>query len=161
MDKVEIIQGDRQQNLEIHPADTSSEASLPYASDGIKAGFPSPAQDYMDASIDLNRELIKHPASTFFGRVSGDSMLDAGLEDGDILIIDKSLDPVDGDIAVCYIDGEFTVKYIRKDEGHDFLWLFPANPDYRPVRITEENDFLIWGIVTASIRKHRAKKRNR
>jgi DNA polymerase V len=147
-------------NIEFHPADTQTSLSLPYASEGIKAGFPSPSQDYMDISIDLNKELIKHPASTFFGRVSGDSMLDADLEDGDILIVDKSLEPVNGDTAVCFIDGEFTIKYIRIEED-EVIWLYPANPDYKPIKVTPQNDFIIWGIVTYSIRSHKPKRRKK
>ena len=89
--------------IQFHPVDTQTSLPLPYASEGIRAGFPSPAQDFMDASIDLNKELIKNPASTFLGRISGNSLQDAGLEEGDILIIDKSLEPQTGDVAVCYI----------------------------------------------------------
>ena len=100
-------------NLKIHPSDQSLELSLPYADGGIKAGFPSPAQDYIESAIDLNKELIKHPASTFYGRVKGDSMIDANVHDGDILVIDKSLELQNGDMAVCFIDGEFTIKYIK------------------------------------------------
>ncbi|MDR1610503.1 MAG: peptidase S24, partial [Candidatus Symbiothrix sp.] len=80
-------------------------------------------------------------------------------EDGDILIVDKSLEPVNGDIAVCYIDGEFTLKYIKIEENSEAVWLFPANPDYKPIRVTAQNDFLIWGIVTHSIRSHKPKRR--
>lgn len=134
-------------------AETATELRLPIADEGIKAGFPSPAQDFMDLAIDLNKELIKHPSSTFYGRVKGDSMIDAGIYDGDILVIDKSLDPNDGDMAVCYIDGEFTIKYI-KIEKH-IVSLIPANSQYKPITVTPENEFLIWGIVTYSIRKQR------
>ena len=91
--------------LEIHKIDVSSSLPIPYADEGIRAGFPSPAQDYMEQAIDLNKELIKHPASTFFGRVVGDSMRDEGIEEGDILVIDKSLELQDDDLAVCFIDG--------------------------------------------------------
>lgn len=84
----------------------------PMAEDGIHAGFPSPAQDYMNKCIDLNAELVRHPAATFYGRVVGDSMIDAGVEEGDILVIDKALNAQEGDMAVCFIDGEFTLKYI-------------------------------------------------
>ena len=100
-------------NIDIHSIDASQDLPLPYAEEGIKAGFPSPAQDYMDLSIDLNRELVKHPSSTFYGKVKGDSMVDAQVFDGDILIIDKSLEPTNGDIAVCFVDGEFTLKFIE------------------------------------------------
>ncbi len=139
--------------LEIFKAETDAELTLPIADEGIKAGFPSPAQDFMDLAIDLNKELVKHPASTFYGRVKGDSMIDAGIYDGDILIIDKSLDPRNGDMAVCYIDGEFTIKHIKIEKT--VIWLIPANEQYQPIKVTEDNDFLIWGIVTYSIKKQR------
>lgn len=143
----------KKKNLEIYKADTDTQLVLPIADGGIKAGFPSPAQDFMDLSIDLNKELVKHPSSTFYGRVSGDSMIDAGVYDGDILVIDKSLEPKDGDMAVCFVDGEFTIKYIKIEEK--IIWLIPANEDYKPIKVTEDNDFLIWGIVTYSIKKQR------
>ncbi len=143
----------KKQTIEIYKADIDTELSLPFADTGIKAGFPSPAQDFMDLAIDLNKELVRHPASTFYGRVKGDSMIDAGIHDGDILIIDKSLEPRSGDMAVCFIDGEFTIKYIKIEKK--IIWLVPANEQYEPIRVTEENDFLIWGIVTYSIKKQR------
>lgn len=146
----------RKKNIEFYTADNQTIMSLPYVSEGIKAGFPSPAQDYLDIAIDLNKELIRNPASTFFGRVSGNSMRDEGLEDGDILVVDKSLEPRNGDTAVCFIDGDFTLKYIRMENGQ--FWLVPANPAYPSIQITEENNFMIWGIVTYSIRHHRRKK---
>jgi DNA polymerase V len=112
---------------------------------GISAGFPSPAQDFIDLSIDLNKELIKHPSSTFFGRVKGCSMKDAGIDNGDLLIVDKSINPTDGKIAVCFIDGEFTVKRLKVEK--DCCWLVPENESYEPIRVTAENDFMVWGIV--------------
>ena len=112
---------------------------------GISAGFPSPAQDFIDLSIDLNKELIKHPSSTFFGRVKGCSMKDAGIDNGDLLIVDKSINPTDGKIAVCFIDGEFTVKRLKVEK--DCCWLVPENESYDPIRVTAENDFMVWGIV--------------
>ncbi len=124
--------------------------NLPFVKSGISAGFPSPADDFLDTSIDLNKELIKHPSSTFFGRVKGNSMVDAGLSDGDLLVIDKSLEPKNGKIAVCYIDGEFTIKRIKT--AKDCVYLMPANPDYKPIKVTADNDFLIWGIVTNVIK---------
>lgn len=126
---------------------------LPLAPTGISAGFPSPAGDYMELSIDLNQELIKNPAATFYGHVSGDSMQDLGIYDGDLLVIDKSLEPRDGNIAVCFIDGEFTLKKIRIERNA--VWLTPANPKYPPIRITEANNFMVWGIVTYTIKKFR------
>lgn len=139
--------------LDIHPLDLATHITIPYHNTGIQAGFPSPADDYMESPIDLNQELISHPVSTFMGRVRGDSMKEAGIFDGDLLIIDKSLKPKNGDVAVCFIDGEFTIKYIKISPKS--IWLIPANDEYTPIKITEENDFVIWGIVTYSIRKHR------
>lgn len=132
-------------NLDIYRPAMEVEVLIQVSSSGISAGFPSPAQDFMDLAIDLNRELIRNPSSTFYGRVRGDSMTDAGISDGDLLIIDKSMRATDGKIAVCFIDGEFTVKRIKTDT--DCCWLMPANAKYRPLRVTEENHFLIWGIV--------------
>ncbi len=123
------------------------------AQEGIHAGFPSPAADYMTQAIDLNRELVRHPAATFYGRVVGDSMIDAGVEEGDILVIDKALEAKDGDMAVCFVDGEFTLKYLKfHDEG---LTLVPANEKYPSIEIREGSDFKMWGVVTYIIKKIR------
>ena len=121
------------------------------AQDGIHAGFPSPATDYMTQAIDLNKELVKHPAATFYGRVVGDSMIDAGVDEGDILVIDKSLTARDGDMAVCFVDGEFTLKYLRING--ESLTLVPANPKYPQIPITEGVEFRLWGVVTYIIKK--------
>ncbi len=137
-------------SLEIYSAITDTELHLPYAEQGISAGFPSPADDFLDISIDLNKELIKNPSATFYGRVKGDSMKDAGLENGDLLIIDKSLEPVDNKIAVCFIDGEFTVKRIKIEAKT--IWLIAENKDYQPIKVTADNEFVIWGIVTTVIK---------
>jgi len=117
----------------------------------IKAGFPSPADDYYESHLDLNELLIKNKASTFFAKVSGNSMEKAGISDGDILIIDRSIEPSDGKIAVCFIDGEFTLKrlHIKNNE----CYLMPENDNYKPIKITPENEFIIWGIVTYVIKK--------
>lgn len=139
--------------LDFFSANTSSELALPLVDGGIAAGFPSPAQDYIDLKIDLNKELISNPTSTFYGRVKGSSMQDAGIMDGDILVIDKSLEPQDGDTAVCFLDGEFTLKYIKMEP--DAVWLVPANPKFQPIKVTEENHFCIWGVVTYSIKNHK------
>ena len=138
-------------NLDIFSAITSTEINLPYVEEGISAGFPSPADDFLDLSIDLNKELIKNPSATFYGRVRGESMKDAGLDDGDLLIIDKSLEPIDNKIAVCFIDGEFTVKRIKIDV--DIIWLVAENKDYKPIKVTKDNEFVIWGVVTTVIKK--------
>jgi DNA polymerase V len=123
------------------------------AQDGIHAGFPSPATDYMTQAIDLNKELVRHPAATFYGRVVGDSMIDAGVDEGDILVIDKALEARDGDMAVFFVDGEFTLKYIYIRE--DGIVLKPANPRYPEIEITEGVDFKMWGVVTYIIKKTR------
>lgn len=142
--------------LSIHNIDTSSSLPLQFADDGIKAGFPSPAQDYLEQAIDLNKELIRHPASTFYGRVVGNSMRDEGIEEGDILIIDKSLELMDDDLAVCFIDGEFTVKRVRLES--DAAWLVPSNSEYPLIKVTKDNDFMVWGIVTYTIKKNRRRR---
>ena len=111
--------------LTMYSADLSSELSLPFADQGVRAGFPSPAQDYMTDSIDLNRELIRHPATTFYARASGDSMKDCGIDDGDLLVIDKALEPQDGDIVVAFIDGEFTLKTVRFDDKDKIKTFIP------------------------------------
>jgi DNA polymerase V len=121
----------------------------------IKAGFPSPAQDYVENGIDLNRELVRNPSSTFFGRARGCSMEGAGIYDGDLLVIDKSLEPYEGAVAVCFIDGEFTLKRIHfeREAGQMVaVWLMPENDSFHPIKVTQENQFVIWGIVTHSIR---------
>ena len=123
------------------------------AQSGIHAGFPSPATDYMTQAIDLNKELVRHPAATFYGRVVGDSMIDAGVEEGDILVIDKSLEPREGDMAVCFVDGEFTLKHLHFCEGG--LTLRPANKNYPEIEVCEGVDFVMWGVVTYVIKKVR------
>jgi DNA polymerase V len=118
---------------------------------GISAGFPSPAEDFSENRLSLDDELVKNKETTFYARVSGQSMIGAGLDDNDLLVIDRSLEPKNNKIAVCFLDGEFTVKRLRVDiEG---VWLQPENPNYPIIHITEENNFLIWGIVTNVIKK--------
>jgi DNA polymerase V len=138
------------ETIEIFPIDTTIQLTLPLVETGISAGFPSPADDFLDAAIDLNEALIKNKTATFYGRVKGDSMTGVGIDDGDLLIIDKSLKPITGKIAVCFIDGDFTVKRIRIDK--DFIWLIAENKKYQPIKVTKENDFVIWGIVTNVIK---------
>ena len=120
----------------------------------IKAGFPSPAEDYMRESLDFNRDLIKHPEATFYGRVDGDSMMDAGISDGDIAVIDRALEPSDGDIIVAYINNEFTIKYLDlKHKKDGYIELRPANKNYKPIRIDEYDEFEVWGVVVWIIKK--------
>tara|TARA_B100000900_G_scaffold348509_1_gene314289 strand:- start:420 stop:851 length:432 start_codon:yes stop_codon:yes gene_type:complete len=118
---------------------------------GISAGFPSPADDFKEVRISLDKELVKNQESTFYARVSGDSMLEAGIDDGDLLVIDKSLSPENGKIAVCFIDGDFTVKRIVKEKGK--LYLKAENKKYKSIEIKEGNELIIWGIVEYVIKK--------
>ncbi len=136
--------------IELFPVSTETELTLPYVDDGISAGFPSPALDFVDVSIDLNKHLIKHPSATFYGRVKGFSLKNAGIDDGDLMIIDRSLEPVNGKIAVCFIDGEFTAKRLRIKNKE--LWLMPENESYQPIKVTDDNELIIWGIVTHVIK---------
>ena len=118
---------------------------------GISAGFPSPADDFKEIRISLDRELVKNKEATFYAKVSGDSMVGAGLDDGDLLVIDRSLNPENGKIAVCVLDGEFTVKRIKKEKSK--LYLIPENKKYKPIELKEENELIIWGIVEYVIKK--------
>lgn len=139
--------------LILYSADIGSRQELAFADGGIRAGFPSPAQDYMSESIDLNRELVRHPATTFYARAVGDSMKGRGIDDGDLLVIDKSLEPRDGDIVVAFVDGEFTLKTVRLEPDGSCLWLMPANDDYSPIKVTEGNNFIVWGVLTYNIKR--------
>lgn len=155
-----VSDGHKGENLHISKcignyADCDSKAkNSPLFGGGICAGFPSPADDYMEMGLDLNDLVVQHRASTFYAKVVGESMIDAGLNDGDILVIDKSIEAQDGKIAVCFIDGDFTVKRIEvKDET---VWLMPANKankKYKPIKVNEDANFIIWGIVTYVIKK--------
>ena len=138
--------------LKIFSVSTDTKLELPLIEEGVSAGFPSPAADFQESKIDLNEELIKNPATTFLAFTEGFSMQGAGIGHKDILIIDKSLEPRDGKIAVCYIDGDYTLKRLKIEKK--ILWLMPENENYQPIKITEDNDFLIWGILTYSIMKH-------
>ncbi len=130
---------------DIFKADTTVQQQLPLYLSRIKAGFPSPAEDYLDKKLDLNEYLIKHPASTFFVKVKGDSMVGAGINSGDILIVDRSLEPKDKRIIVAVVNGEFTVKRISK--RGDKLSLVSENPKYGPIEINDSMDFEVWGVV--------------
>ena len=119
----------------------------------ISAGFPSPAEDFTQLSISLDKHLIQNPAATFMAYANGNSMVRAGIHNGDILIIDRSLDARDGDIIIAILHGEFTVKQLSIIKGT--FSLIPQNSQYSPVKILNDMDFEIWGVVTYSIRKHR------
>ena len=118
---------------------------LPLANEQIAAGFPSPADDYIDVGVDLNEQLIRHPSSTFFLRVSGDSMTGAGIHNGDLLVVDRSLDPRPGSVVVAVLDGAFTLKRLARHRG--FLRLVAAHPDYPHLDLHCCGDVQIWGVA--------------
>ena len=126
---------------------------LPLVSASVEAGFPSPADDHLERGIDLNEELIRNPAATFLVRVQGESMRDAGIHSGDTLIVDKSVTPADRQIVVAMIDGEFTVKRLRKVNGRVFLEA--ANTAFDPIEVGEDQELTIWGSVTYIIHQAR------
>jgi len=138
-------------NLTFFTPDLSTGSGAIYFETGISAGFPSPADDFKQERISLDNILVKNKLSTFYARVSGQSMVGAGIDDNDLLIIDRSLEPAHNKIAVCFLDGEFTVKRLKVEA--DGIWLQPENPNYKPIKVTEENNFVIWGIVTNVIKK--------
>jgi DNA polymerase V len=138
-------------NLEFFSVDQSKKLALPLFGYRISAGFPSPADDFVEIQLDLNRHLVRNPSATFYAHVKGNSMTGARIYDGDILVIDRSLEPEHGKTAVCAVNGDFTAKLIEKK--NDGLYLMPANHEYAPIKITEEINFEIWGIVTYVIHK--------
>ena len=140
----------KEPTLTFYRPDFESEVRIPYIKEGVSAGFPSPATDFLGNDIDLNKELCKNPLATFYIKVKGNSMINAGISDKDILIVDRSLEPQNNKIAVCFIDGEFTVKRIKTED--DCLYLMPENTNYQPIKVTEENELVIWGIVTYVIK---------
>jgi DNA polymerase V len=127
----------------------SSSTPIPFFEGQISGGFPSPAEDYVQVPLNLNELLIKHPAATFFVKIQGDSMQGAGLHSGDILIVDRAIPPQNNKIVVALLNGEFTVKRLKIEEGKYFL--IPANPRYPTIEIEEGADFQIWGVVTYAI----------
>lgn len=143
-----------QQNLEIshvEPVEGEQTSGLQFFETRVQAGFPSPAQGEYADSIDLNRALITNPAATFCARVIGNSMVEAGINEGDLLIIDRSITPHDGSIAVCFIDGDFTVKRLSvRDDG---VYLTPANADYPELKVSENSSFQVWGVVSHIVKR--------
>ena len=138
-------------NLSFFIPNTDDGLDMPYISSGIKAGFPSPAADFDGSRISIDQIVVKNQTATFYAKANGNSMIGAGIDDGDILVIDKSIEPEDGKIAVCFIDGEFTVKRIKVQENS--LLLLPENSLFEPIEVTQDNDFIIWGIVTYVVKK--------
>lgn len=138
-------------SLEIFAFEQRTELKLPLYLAPISAGFPSPAEDYIDKKLDLNEHLVRHPAATFFVRVTGDSMRDANVASGDILVVDRAVAAKDGHIVIAALDGELTVKRLRRRDGR--LSLVPENPDYAAVEVSPEASFEVWGVVTYIIHK--------
>ena len=123
--------------------------------ESIHAGFPSPAADHTGERIDLAREMTPNPDTTFYAHVEGDSMRDAGILDGDVVVVDRSLEPKNGDFIIAYIDGEYTLKEFKMDPTGDCAWLIPHNPDFQPIRVDKDSNFSVWGVVTYAIHKTR------
>ncbi len=136
---------------EVYKFKRSKDLERPLLGPRVPAGFPSPAQDYIEATLDLNEYLIQHPHSTFFVRAEGYSMINAGIQPDDILIVDRSLEAVNNRIVIAVLDGELTVKRLKITAG--YYWLVPDNPSYEAIRIDEDIDFVIWGVVTHIIHK--------
>lgn len=142
--------------IKIYSGDFCGEVILPYADGGVICGFPSPAQDYMDRTLNFNEDIIKHPSATFYAKALGDSMEEAGIEEGDILVIDRALEPRDGDIVVAFVNGEFTVKYLDISKKHKgIVRLRPGNPNYEPIVMKEGYELMIWGVVSNIIKRLR------
>jgi DNA polymerase V len=131
----------------------SSHLNLPLFESRVSAGFPSPADDRLEASLDLNQYLIEHPAATFFVRASGDSMINVGIHNNDILVVDRSLEPKHGNIVIAALNGELTVKRLQLEKQK--VVLKAENPNYPSIFITQEMEFLIWGVVTSVVHEFR------
>lgn len=129
------------------PDETATVLPLPLFASRVAAGFASPADDYIETPLDLNQYLIQHPAATFFLRVEGDSMLGAGIHDGDLLVVDRSLEAKDGKVVIAALNGELTVKRLQMREAGG-ISLLPENPDYPEIKVTAETDLVIWGVVS-------------
>lgn len=127
----------------------TAEKLPPFASGSVSAGFPSPADDYIDGKLDLNEYLVKHPAATFFVRAIGESMIGAGIHPGDILIVDRSLEAANNRVIIAVLNGELTVKRFHESGGR--LYLLPENDRYEPIALTKDTDFEVWGVVTSVI----------
>ena len=124
---------------------------IPFYQSNVSAGFPSPAEDFMDLDLNLQEYLVQHPSATFCVRVIGDSMENAGIYSGDVMVVDRALEPQNNTIVLAVLDGEFTVKRIQK-KGQE-LYLSPENSKFKPIQITEEMNFQVWGVVTHIIHK--------
>lgn len=130
----------------IFKTDNYTKCRVPLFLNPVAAGFPAPTEDYIEGKIDLNRHLVKHPDSTFLVRVVGESMQDAGIHPRDLLVVDRSLEAISGKVVIAVVDGEITVKRLRKHRNK--LWLMPENPNFQPIEIGENMELHIWGVVT-------------
>ena len=140
MGNIKIIRGEVSTRLELIHAD-------------VAAGYPILTDDYSHDPLDFNRDFIKHPEASFYGEVEGESMIDAGIYDGDLVIIDRAVEPHDGSIIVAWWDGGFTMKYLDLTHRNDgYIELRPANPDYPVFRVDDPNEFRVWGVVIHLIR---------
>jgi len=137
--------------LDIYVLEESILANIPIFTNSVQAGFPSPAEDYMDLDLNLQDHLIQNPSATFCVRAVGESMKNAGIKSGDIMLVDKSLTPKNRSIVLAVIDGEFTIKRVNVSKKE--LYLIPENENFSPIKITQEMDFQVWGIVTYIIHK--------
>lgn len=137
--------------LSFYAMEDAKLSGVPVFGDAVPAGFPSPAEDYLDMDLNLHEYLVQNPAATFCVRANGDSMVDANIQSGDVMVVDRALSPTNNSIVLAVLDGEFTVKRIKKNE--DKLYLMPANEQYQPMKITDDMDFQVWGIVTFIIHK--------
>ena len=137
--------------LKFFGAETKKTKHLSLAGESISAGFPSPADDFKESKISIDQEVVKNESATSYARVVGQSMQGAGLDDGDLIVIDRSQEPGNGKIAVCYVDGEFTVKRLKVE--NECIYLMPENKKYKALKVTEENQLIIWGVVTYVIKK--------
>ena len=141
----------KNKSIEILKPDSVESLNIKLSDIPVNAGFPSPAENHMENTMDLNRALVKNPSSTFYARVKGESMINDGVDDGDLLVIDRSVEPYENCLAVCFLDGEFTLKKVRLD-GDDLL-LVPANEKFKPIRVKKDNDFYVWGVVRYLIKR--------
>lgn len=138
-------------NITIYTPNKLTTIERPVVNEDISAGFPSPAEDFKEIRISLDKELVKNEDATFYARVRGNSMVDANIEDGDLLVIDRSIAASTGKIAVCMLDGDFTIKRLKVEK--DCLYLMPENKNFKPIKVTKENEFIVWGIVTYVIKE--------
>ena len=139
------------EKLDFFTVDEDTSLNIPIFSNAVQAGFPSPAEDHIDMDLNLNDYLVQNPSATFCVKAIGESMKNSGINSGDIMVVDKSLEPKNRSIVIAIIDGEFTVK--RVNVNNNELYLMPENSNFSPIKITKEMDFQVWGVVTYVIHK--------